>query len=819
MRTIPENVVSLLKSRSMLGTDAPTARVVFPEIKMAAVDGVASVGEGSGGYRWFRDIIEHQGKIYIAAANNDILPKNGGLWEWDGNQSLTQVVGADPALVTEDLWLASDGADIFMLRSNGLSAHDNKLYKKSGNSWAEVCETPAYPDGGGGPGALPLVEMVFANGAFWALSNIYHSGEEWGGCLYTSNGGTWTKVCGTTGNQTYPGRLWFNEQDGCLYAFGRSDPQDAGSPVTIVRFDTGGGSNWEVVAEGLDVFRDNKGGDSTFAYFNGSIHAIDGDSGDIYRINEDGSVLKVSITRSEYLPLIQDAVVHNGILYLAPQAGGTGIALDYYNGIRLVQCSISQQYSVAIKHLFVFGGTGKLYGIGQAAYGYTPRLIEFQLTEGEATLQVEQISIQREEAADSQRLTFSLPNINPSDPTDAGYYTPYRSSNEFGKAINEWYCVLVPSRRVLAKLGYGSNLATVFTGELDDVTMSAQPRDYIISADCRDLACWLIDQQVKLVEEGVTKYYIKYPLPEGVAGYWITPGGTTKPDAADIVKDLCMRAGFPEEDVIVEATGISLAPVFEKTSYMDAINELCTVSGFEFFVDEDGKARFYFPTGREPSIKDELKVLQSEDWVNLQKEHLVSGSDRVTDAGSGIVYTREVDYQIDLEKGRIRRLAGGDIPDFGSVKISYVYAGWVFREGEDIFSLKFGMSRRNIYGTIRVAGKGKEGVATAPPAMWDSSRVQRDKVLFADNQHLETQEECNECAARLKQDMLPRYTCAEFVAVGNPWLQVGDNIMVVESSTTISEVYKILSISFDMSSDGFTMALKTFHVGYTPLTT
>lgn len=142
MRIIPENTKQLLKSRSMLGYDAPTGWIEFPEIRMTVVQGVDAVGEGSGDYRHFRDIVEHNGKLYIAATNNDTFPKNGGLWEWDGNMTLTQVVNSNPALVTESLWLASNGVDIYMLSSNGLSAHNNKFYKKSGSSWQELCETP-----------------------------------------------------------------------------------------------------------------------------------------------------------------------------------------------------------------------------------------------------------------------------------------------------------------------------------------------------------------------------------------------------------------------------------------------------------------------------------------------------------------------------------------------------------------------------------------------------------------------------------------------------------------------------------------------------
>jgi hypothetical protein len=53
--------------------------------------------------------------------------------------------------------------------------------------------------------------------------------------------------------------------------------------------------------------------------------------------------------------------VRNETIYVSPQIGGNGVVLDYYNGSRIVQLNIAQQYSVAVKHLFVFSVTGKLY--------------------------------------------------------------------------------------------------------------------------------------------------------------------------------------------------------------------------------------------------------------------------------------------------------------------------------------------------------------------------------------------------------------------------------------------------------------------------
>ena len=421
------------------------------------------------------------------------------------------------------------------------------------------------------------------------------------------------------------------------------------------------------------------------------------------------------------------------------------------------------------------------------------------------------ITIDREEAADSQRCIIEIINSNDADPTDMGYYTPYRNT-DFGKTQNDWHYVIVPGHKVQVLLGYGANNTTVFTGEIDEVTISAKPKEYKISIDCRCLACWLVDQQVKLTSGGVTDYYIEYPLPDDIgATYWLEPGSETIPDISDIVKDLCMRAGFAAADVIIETSGITLDPEFEKMSYMDCINELCTAAGFVFWVDEDGKCRFCHQTDREPSVTDETHVAGN---FVIANPHVVSGSDLLYSAAgqTGTHWIRNTNYTINLITGAVT-----NINMTGTVYCTYVYAGWQFKEGEDIYSLDLVISRRNMYGTIRVAGDGDEGVVATSLPFFDTGSVKADKVLFADNQYLDSEAKCTACANRLQFDMLCRYICCNFATVGNPWLQIGDNIMIVESSTTISEVYKILSMSHNVTTEGFTTTLKTYHVGYTPL--
>jgi nucleoside-specific outer membrane channel protein Tsx len=114
-----------------------------------------------------------------------------------------------------------------------------------------------------------------------------------------------------------------------------------------------------------------------------------------------------------------------------------------------------------------------------------------------------------------------------------------------------------PSRKVVARMGYGDDVATVFTGEIDDMEMSAQPRDYSISADCRDMACKLIDKSITLVEGGKTSITlnIRFRWCEKILDH----SRSNQAGYSDIVKDLCMRAGFASADVIVEKTIWSLS--------------------------------------------------------------------------------------------------------------------------------------------------------------------------------------------------------------------------------------------------------------------
>ena len=171
----------------------------------------------------------------------------------------------------------------------------------------------------------------------------------------------------------------------------------------------------------------------------------------------------------------------------------------------------------------------------------------------------------------------------------------------------------------------------------------------------------------------------------------------------------------------------------------------------------------------------------------------------------------------DLAVGQIKRRGGSTIGSGATVYVTYIYAAWVFQEGSDIYSLNLTVSRRNLYGTIRVNGNGVEALAVATSPQWDSSTIRLDKTLFADSPYSETVPQCQAAADYLMSDMLNHYICCDFAAVGNPWIMLGDSIMIIESSSTISEVYKITGLTLEITPDGCVMSIKAFNIGYTPL--
>lgn len=84
----------------------------------------------------------------------------------------------------------------------------------------------------------------------------------------------------------------------------------------------------------------------------------------------------------------------------------------------------------------------------------------------------------------------------------------------------------------------------------------------------------------------------------------------------------------------------------------------------------------------EPALEGPIS-LSSYNWSVLNAQHLVEGSTVVALTSTlETVYREEVDYQMDSEGGRIRRAAGGSIPDGQTVYVHY-YSYRLFDRSSD----------------------------------------------------------------------------------------------------------------------------------------
>jgi hypothetical protein len=406
------------------------------------------------------------------------------------------------------------------------------------------------------------------------------------------------------------------------------------------------------------------------------------------------------------------------------------------------------------------------------------------------TIPISSCHINRDPAAVAQRATIQFPNVNPANTFDRGYYSPDRG-DDFPQKQNDWHQVIMPGANIQVQMGYGSNLVPVFTGQIDDVIMS--PDDSIMEIDCRDLGCLLIDQQV---DDGTEEFYLSY---EGM-------------DASYIVKDLLLKAGIPESKIVrLQESRIIVDFIeFNSMCYADAIGKLEDMTVFELIFTEDGNVVWQEPRDGQPlaaaaitmSGYDELQL----DYYPISKE-----SEKVWSGSTK--YTRDVDYSIDWETGKIHRLVGSTIPDVTVVMISFVYAAMVFREGVNLIKMPYKISRRDIYGKVIINGDGVQSVKTLYKP--ESYGVTIQKIITTNNESITTQEKADEIANRYIKYMQRKHREINFESIGVPWIQIGDCIQVKESTTTSSEIYRIVGLNLNLSPEGFTLSGTCYHYGYT----
>jgi hypothetical protein len=146
---------------------------------------------------------------------------------------------------------------------------------------------------------------------------------------------------------------------------------------------------------------------------------------------------------------------------------------------------------------------------------------------------------------------------------------------------------------------------------------------------------------------------------------------------------------------------------------------------------------------------------------------------------------------------------------------------YTFTEGVDIFSLDYAFDDDELYRTIVVWSGDENRDVIKASGVWpaaDYNNVLPKKTMIVNASDIVTDQAGAEAMVlALSNGMTPKVREVNFVAVGNPYLQIGDVIQVLETTTWISEHYRITEISHQMNSQGspiFGTGLKCYHFAY-----
>lgn len=300
-------------------------------------------------------------------------------------------------------------------------------------------------------------------------------------------------------------------------------------------------------------------------------------------------------------------------------------------------------------------------------------------------------------------------------------------------SVGRWAKVLWFNKKIIIRAGYGSELQHIFTGLIDGIYMSNYPAELTVSS--RDYSKLALDQNPQDdFSGGEIKYAYTY--------YNKTP--------EYIFADLAIQAGWPLGTYHTEVSGITIAefPVGHE-AIADCYQRLCEITGFEWFADEIGDV--YFRRARDPE----------------------------------------------------------------AVKV------YTFTEGVDIFSLNYTLNDEELYRNIVVYSNNSNRDTIKTTVLWpgaDYNNVLPKKTLIVNAGELVIdQASCDAIAQNESNAITPKVREVNFVAVGNPYVQIGDVIQVVETSSHASEYYRILEIIHRINPTGkpvFATELRCYHFSY-----
>lgn len=698
MREMTTEMATLLKSKTMVGDNKPTAEVVV----------------GGGGYSFPATIESAWVRPSTTYTKNSLSLANKA----NGKIIVCNMVGNTvyeaEADTVEDLTTGDNGATNW--QSTGISGNgtswatvwnlNNELYmtfSDKGVAGTSPAKQVIYksPSGNGGDWTLystiqslswdvPYDDSYSADSNFtgipikldngdWVMNNGWfkiHASNYLGQPIYimksTDNGLTWSNIF-LYDDYTYPGAGYYDITKKLVY-MNNSDIYAGwvyyrlGNLYYVIDKSTDEGSTWTQVYKGnlRDEF-------PSYVYDRFDLFSLDG--------------VNLMFVAMEGLSSNNDASIYS--LDNLSDFSQNSLLLELPN-TALLSSSDDNMTTSMIDDVYIISAEHTILGIGLNNNKLQPISIQISRTKGMAG-----------------QLTVELDNKD-------AVLAPDGTTNPQ---------LLWPNKEIVVKQGYGSELLTTFTGLIDSISMSRDSSVASVSVSARDKMKALLDHYVR---DSSFNYTITYEN-MSVEAIW---------------QDLITKAGLTSGTV--ESTGILLTEkTFSWETYADAISWLDEISGFETYCDEDGILHFVWD-GRPESVE----------------------------------------------------------------------TSYTFTEGEDLITLGYEIDDKDLYYTVAVYGKAADDsvvyyAAQLPQAeYWN---IPSGKVMRIDAPDADTEAKCQTIADKAIYLMQTRARRVTFETIGIPHLQRGDFIQVTESSTTISEIYRITDIQTTQSNGSYTMTLSCYY--------
>ena len=442
---------------------------------------------------------------------------------------------------------------------------------------------------------------------------------------------------------------------------------------------------------------------------------------------------------------------------------------------------------------------------------------------GATDINVSSFNISRDHGAMAQSCSLTIPNVNPTDPVDTGYYNEGRNDAKNNKPQNAYNGVIIPGSLITVKMGYGdspsSDTVTVFTGTIDTVKISISGTNSEMYVYCRGTTKKMVDNpiQCQRVVSGEIFYHMNYPVNgwaktgEELIEFYLTKTDTN-PLLLSIWIDACERAGFTAGNLVYDTTWVTrLADVAEGSftnctgTWIQLAQKVVDLLGAYMYEDEYGK--IYLKVANNQSYSDSISVNMSYSVYNT----LHSGYARAVEESIVVSGYSNSDWEYDYASDGIRISSGSSISEGQTVGITFTYCAWKYNPTQ-VSQLTQWVSHDDTYGTLAVRNieKGLKRTLTTG-ALGDGSSMSTLKVGLEDKPELLTNAKIDDYLINKMTEMKKNYFNLSLDCIAIPQLRVRDIICCVIFGT-ITALYEITG--FTLSYDASTGMTQTINAVY-----